>query len=306
MGSGETAGMDPWPVEERKLRRVEEKTQQTASLNVPYLVVLAGDVNGRVIRLVPGRKMAAGRSRRCEVFLDDRNISRVHAHFTTDRSGQTTLEDAGSTNGTLVNGKRVDVAQLQDGDRICMGNVILRYSLKDDLEYVCQHDLFEKATKDQLTGIYNKAFFLDAFRKEFTYHRRYNKPLSLLMLDLDNFKKINDIYGHVNGDVVLRSVCREMSQCLRTEDLLARYGGEEFAVLFRNTGADTARRIARKLLQLVRSMKFSTPSAEFKISMTVGMATYLDENFDSMETMIIHADRNLYVGKRKGKNQVIS
>lgn len=280
---------------------VEELLGQD-DINVPYLVVLAGDMPGRVIRLDPGKQYAAGRSRNCDIVLDDQNTSRIHAFFDTDEQGQTVLRDHGSTNGSLVNGKKMDTAILEDGDRICLGNVILRYSLKDDLEFIFQQELFEKATRDQLTGAYNKAFFLDAFQKEFTFHQRSRKPLSLLIMDLDNFKKINDVYGHVNGDIVLKSIAKEIMSCLRKEDLFARYGGEEFTVLFRNTSNATALRVANKLLELVRSMKFSSKSAEFKTSVTIGVATLHSGNFQSIQSMIIRADRNLYMGKRKGKD----
>ena len=293
-------------------QRDEEQTIHASSfddeanvVHVPYVVVLAGDVAGRVIRLKPGSQMDIGRSRNCEVFLDDQNISRRHARFVVQGGGETILEDLGSTNGTLVNGKRVDSVRLSDGDRICAGNVILRYSLKDDLEFVFQQELFEKATKDPLTGALNKAFFLDALEKEFNYHRRYEKPLSLLIFDLDNFKKINDVYGHVNGDIVLKTFSEQILGCLRREDLFARFGGEEFMALFRNTSKDTAVRIGNKLLELVRSMKFSTPSAEFQTSVTIGVATFIDDNFESPQAMVMHADSRLYEGKKNGKDQVV-
>ncbi len=274
-------------------------------VHVPYVVVLAGDVSGRVIRLKPGHQMDMGRSRNCDIFLDDQNISRRHARFAIHSNGDTIVEDLDSTNGTLVNGKRIDAVRLCDGDRICLGNVILRYSLKDDLEFVFQQEMFEKATKDPLTGAHNKAFFLDALQKEFNYHSRYEKPLSLLIFDLDNFKKINDIYGHVNGDIVLKSFSEQMLNCLRKEDLFARFGGEEFMALFRNTSKETAIRIGNKLLEVVRAMKFSTPTAEFQASVTIGVATFENENFESPQAMVMHADSKLYQGKDNGKDQVV-
>ncbi|MCB1044998.1 MAG: GGDEF domain-containing protein [Acidobacteria bacterium] len=294
-----------------QFQRDEETTIHAAHVNeakvvhVPYVVVLAGDVSGRVIRLKPGRQMDAGRSRNCDIFLDDQNISRRHSRFVVHANGDTILEDLDSTNGTLVNGKKIDSVKLCDGDRICLGNVILRYSLKDDLEFVFQQELFEKATKDPLTGAHNKAFFLDAFQKEFNYHSRYEKPLSVLIFDLDNFKKINDVYGHVNGDIVLKTFAEQIISCLRKEDLFARFGGEEFMALFRNTTKETALRIGGKLLELVRAMKFSTPSAEFQTSVTIGVATLENDNFDSPQSMIVCADSRLYQGKQNGKDQVV-
>jgi len=281
-------------------------TSISGSACVPYLLVLAGDVVGRVVRLRPGKRYMCGRSRHLDVFLNDENISREHAFFLTSESGQTGLTDLGSTNGTLVNGKKIQSVILNDGDRISMGNVILRFSLKDDLEYVFQQELFEKATKDPLTGVYNRAFFIDALQKEFTFHGRTGKPLSLMLFDLDNFKAINDVYGHVNGDIVLKSLAGELVQCLRKEDVFARFGGEEFVAFFRNTPLEAARRIAEKLLELVRNMDFTLPTVQFKTSVTIGLATLDGENFSSPEELLRRADENLYKGKSAGKDCVVS
>lgn len=272
---------------------------------VPYLVVLAGGSVGRVVRLQSNAIMKAGRARTCQISFDCDNISREHVQFETDKLGNTTLSDLKSTNGTLVNGKRIDSILLKDGDRICMGNLILRYSLKDDLEYDFHQDLYDKATKDPLTAAYNKRFFMEAFQKEFAYHQRHNKPLSLLIFDLDNFKKLNDTYGHVNGDIVLKSTAREIMSCLRHEDLFCRFGGEEFVVLFRYTTREAAVNIAEKLKDLIAQMKFATPGVEFQVTATIGVATLENDEFETVDDMLMQADQNLYVGKSRGKNRVI-
>lgn len=287
------------------LETVSVSGQPVTGSAVPYLVVLAGESVGRVIRLKPGEKMQAGRIRKCEIFLDCENISRRHAAFALDQDGNTTVTDLGSTNGTLVNGKKIASHILEDGDRICLGNVILRYSIKDDLEYDFQQQLYHKATRDPLTGSFNKRYFLEMLDKEFAFHARQNLPLSLIILDLDDFKKLNDTYGHVNGDIVLKNLAKELMNCIRQEDLFARFGGEEFVVLFRMTTTERARSIANKLLTLVRNMHFTATRVEFGISATVGLATYADANLDSGEELLMAADRNLYIGKNQGKNRVI-
>ena len=125
------------------------------------------------------------------------------------------------------------------------------------------------------------------------------------MLDLDSFKKLNEDYGHVNGDIVLKSLSQEILSCMRKEDLFARYGGEEFIGLFRCTAKPVAVNIANKLLELVSAMKFSTPTLEFSTSATMGLATLEDNNYDTAEQMIMAAEQNLYMGKAQGKNIVI-
>lgn len=273
--------------------------------SVPYMVVLAGEMVGRVVRLKLGEAMRAGRLRNCEIYFNCSNISREHASFKVDKEGGTTLLDLNSTNGTLVNGKRVTEKVLEDGDRICMGNIILRYSLKDNLEFDLQQDLYRKATRDPLTGAFNKRYFMEVFQKEFSYHRRHDKPLSLVLIDLDDFKRLNDTYGHLNGDIVLQSLTDEVIACLREEDIFARFGGEEFVAIFRYTPRQNAITVANKLLEMIHGMLFTSENLEFNISATIGVATLENNNFDSIEEMLMQADQNLYIGKNQGKNQVI-
>lgn len=273
--------------------------------SVPYMVVLAGEMVGRVVRLKLNENMRAGRVRSCEIYFNCSNISREHASFKVNGSGETTVIDMGSTNGTLVNGKRITERILRDGDRISMGNVILRYSLKDNLEFDLQQDLYHKATRDPLTGAFNKRYFMEVFQKEFSYHRRHDKPLSLIMIDLDDFKRLNDTYGHLNGDIVLKSLATEVIACLREEDIFARFGGEEFVAIFRYTPRQNAITVASKLLEMIQGMLFTSKNLEFTVSATIGVSTLEEKNFDSVEQMLMQADQNLYIGKSQGKNQVV-
>ena len=272
---------------------------------VPYIVVLAGDSVGKVIKLDPDKPMRAGRVRDCEICFDCENISREHLVLEVTDEGTTRLTDLGSTNGTLVNGKKIDSVILEDGDRICMGNVILRYSVKDNLEFDFQQELYDKATRDPLTGAFNKRYFMETFHKEFSFHKRQKMPLSLILFDLDDFKRLNDTYGHVNGDIVLKSLAREIMSCMRREDTFARFGGEEFVALFRFTPRTNALAITKKLLELVRAMQFSTPSVEFSTSATFGVASLEDDNYTTPDEMLMAADQNLYIGKNQGKNTVV-
>jgi len=272
---------------------------------IPYLVVLAGDQVGRVIRLQIGESYTFGRKRTCDIFLDDSNISREHAVLQVSPEGHAMLIDHGSTNGSRVNGKRVKRKAVQDGDRISLGNVVLKFSIKDDVEFMVQHQMFEKATKDALTGIYNRAYFLDILTREFRAHKRSGNPLSILIFDIDNFKVINDTYGHLSGDMVLKVFANEILGELRQEDLFARFGGEEFIALFTNTSRDSAVQIAEKLRTLTHQIEFETHETVFTTSVTIGVACYEKGNFEHFEALIHCADECLYLGKASGKNCVI-
>jgi len=274
-------------------------------LSIPYIVVLAGDQVGRVVRLHRGNDYIMGRQRSCDIFLDDANISRKHAVLKVSSQGIAQLADFGSTNGTRVNGKKIKEQQLFDGDRISIGNFVLKFAFKDDVEFLFQNKLYEKATKDTLTGIYNRAFFLDVMQREYHFHKRTKKPLSLLFFDIDNFKLINDTYGHLSGDMVLKIFTKEILGGLRQEDIFARYGGEEFVALFSDTKLNDAVQIAEKLRTITESIDFETEETVFKTSVTIGVVTFQNGNYESIEAFMQAADELLYLGKGQGKNRVV-
>ncbi|MFO7721082.1 MAG: diguanylate cyclase [Gillisia sp.] len=139
-----------------------------------------------------------------------------------------------SRNGTLANGKLVRSHILQDGDKIQLGSTtILKFTYHDHLDESFQKQMYEAALRDGLTNAFNKKYFFDRVASELAYGLRHETPLSLLMMDLDHFKRLNDTYGHLAGDHVLQSMSRRVTSSIRTEDVFARYGGEEFALICR-------------------------------------------------------------------------
>lgn len=160
------------------------------------------------------------------------------------------------------------------------------------------------AITDDLTGIYNKRYFKQAFWKEFERAQRYNIPLSLMMMDLDFFKKINDKYGHQLGDVVLSEFAALVLEMTRSTDIFARYGGEEFSLILPHTPLNASIEIAERIRSRVETYAF--PGEEFPIHCTVsiGLAINKDE-YKSPEDLISTADMNLYKAKTLGRNMVI-
>ena len=289
----------------QRLRAMDADSGLDGDSMVSYLVVLAGESVGRVIRLRNDCAVKAGRIRECELCFDCDNISREHALFEVDAKGKVIISDLGSTNGTLLNGKKIQSSPLVDGDRICMGNIILRYSSKDGLEFDFQKSLYHKATRDPLTNAFNKRYFMEEIKKEFAFHVRHEQPLSLMILDIDDFKKLNDLHGHVSGDLVLKSLTEQAHANLRHEDVFARFGGEEFVALFRFTKRETAISVATKLLSRVRNVEYSSDHGTFSVTFTVGVATLEENNYESPDELLMAADNNLYIGKGMGKNRVI-
>jgi two-component system cell cycle response regulator len=200
----------------KDLSNVEEQSRKA------NFVVLAGQDIGRKYD-VEKNEIYVGRNETCEIFIDDEDVSRVHAKVITEGE-YVYIQDLGSTNGLLVNGVKIQRQKLQDGDRVQIGNLtVLKFNFVDEMEDSFNEQLYNAANKDYLTQIYNKKYFLDRLKMEFSYSKRHNTPLSLMLFDLDFFKKINDTYGHLAGDQILKQFAHEINFIKRHEDLFARY-----------------------------------------------------------------------------------
>jgi len=156
---------------------------------------------------------------------------------------------------------------------------------------------------DSMTGAFNHRYFRQMFSEHLHLARRYGHPLSLVMVDVDNFKDINDRYGHQAGDAVLRKLVEVMSDVLRVVDVLARYGGEEFAVLLPEVNRQGACKAAERLRAVVERTEFEIPGETLKVTISLGLASFRDDGGE-IDTLIKVADRRLYEAKRCGKNQV--
>lgn len=164
-------------------------------------------------------------------------------------------------------------------------------------------DIQHLAKTDELTGLYNRHYFFEQGEREFERARRYQKPLAAIMFDLDHFKPINDQYGHVIGDEVLRGVAQRCLENTREIDILARYGGDEFSMLLPETSLPGARRIAKRLHQKIASHPVETSAGEFSITISLGVAA-IDSNMPDLKTLLNHADAASYRAKEDGRNRV--
>ncbi len=270
-----------------------------------YLIVVAGKSSvGRMFRLDRG-EMTIGRSSDADICLDDDGVSRKHAKIVLRADASVQLIDLGSTNGTFYNGNRVDVQSLKDGDKIQIGStMILKFSYQDNLDEALQRNLYESATRDGLTRLYNKKFFIDAIKKEVSYSLRHRVPVSLAMIDVDHFKRINDTYGHQSGDYVLQRLAAVMNEAIRTEDILARYGGEEFAVVLRECHDDQAFLFGERLRRLVEAADFTFSGQRIRVTVSIGVATLDGGNYPGADELIAASDKYLYKAKEGGRNKV--
>jgi diguanylate cyclase (GGDEF)-like protein len=168
--------------------------------------------------------------------------------------------------------------------------------------------LFERvknlAIRDSLTDLYNHRHVMDLVQQEFDRVGRYQESFSLLMVDVDHFKRINDAHGHPAGDAVLREIAQLLRDTLRTVDSLGRYGGEEFAAVLPHTGAEEARRTAERVRQRVEAHPFRAGDGQVRVTVSVGVATCPAAGVDSPAALVREADRALYQAKEQGRNRV--
>jgi two-component system, cell cycle response regulator len=270
------------------------------------LVVLAGEEGaGRVFRLEEGAHVV-GRASDAEVRLEGPGISRHHARLVCHGDGTVELEDLGSRNGTWVRGERVARCRLRDGDKVQVGmSTLLKLSFQDTLELAFQETLYTSATRDGLTGAFNQKYFREALQREFSYCARHAVPLSLVMVDVDHFKRINDTHGHLAGDGVLARLGGLFRELTRSEDVLARVGGEEFAFLLRDCRHAPAFAFAERVCRLVHDTPFGTCGTRLSVSVSLGVAT-LGPTHATPEALVACADHALYEAKARGRNQVAS
>jgi diguanylate cyclase (GGDEF)-like protein len=179
-----------------------------------------------------------------------------------------------------------------------------RIRLKHQLDEVT-NKLQMLAITDELTSLHNVRYFNERLSIEFERARRYNTPLSCIMVDVDYFKEINDEYGHITGDDVLRKIAQIIKQTVRTSDLTARYGGDEFALLLPQTDLEKSRLLAERIKQSVHEYNFSDASREMpNISISLGVCTFPHHNIKQKKDLVKLADEALYAAKQEDRNRV--
>lgn len=247
-----------------------------------------------------------GRDTHCTLTLGDDSVSRRHATIEPYHDRHL-VTDLGSTNGTYINERRVfDSQPLAAGDRIRFGNQIFKYLSSDRVEAQYYEVVFNLMTTDGLTSVHNKRYLLETLEREVHQSSRAGTPLCVMMLDLDKFKSINDMHGHLAGDAVLVEFASRVKSVLRSGDLLARYGGEEFVMLLTRTSIQDAVQIAERVRQLTAATPVSFEDKEIPVTVSIGICCNDGtQNIDPSE-LIARADEKLYFAKNSGRNQVQS
>jgi two-component system cell cycle response regulator len=270
------------------------------------LTILSGERPGRLIE-IDGSELVVGRTDESTLRIDDESLSRKHARFFR-LMGNYYVTDLQSTNGTFVNGERVTApTQLADGDRVQLGlATVVRFGLTDKAVVDEARRLYEATVRDRLTGAYNRHFLDERLQSEWAFAKRHATRLSVLFVDADHFKKVNDTYGHAGGDAVLRSLSAVLLKSVRQEDIVARYGGEEFILLVRGIASDAVMTLAERVRSEVAACKIEHEGRTIPVTVSIGVATHDDERQEeSVEALVARADAALYQAKEKGRNRLV-
>jgi diguanylate cyclase (GGDEF)-like protein len=260
----------------RRVREYLGLTEEQAAAHPPYAELLAGSRYAGIQNLPPDQLKAyvAGR---------------VEAM----RKGEMTARDTQLDDGRHI---RIDCSVTPNG-----GRMLVFCNITD---LIRNAELLEKlATVDSMTGLFNRRHFLSLAEAEWSRYQRYQRPLSILMIDIDHFKSVNDRYGHAVGDDAIISVANAAQQGKRSPDVVGRLGGEEFAMLLPETDASQAEVVAERIREKVENQILSTHKVPFKVTISVGIATaFID--MPGIEALLGAADEALYAAKSAGRNRV--
>ncbi|MCP4368087.1 MAG: GGDEF domain-containing protein [Deltaproteobacteria bacterium] len=284
---------------------VEETTPKQQDQQKFYLIIVDGDNVGKIYAL-DKKAITIGRSDEFDIQLEDSSCSRKQAIIEFNDNNQPVLKDLDSTNGTYVNGSKITEITIEHGDKILLGfSSVFMFAIQDSLEAKFQMNLYESSIHDSLTSALNQKYFHDALSKAFSYSLRHQSSLGLLMLDIDFFKKINDTYGHIAGDIILKEVVKRIGNNLRNEDILCRYGGDEFAVIVRDFKYGFVKIAAERIIHFFDGKSINCKDHKINISVSIGAATIDNENIKTPEDLIELADANLYKAKKSGGNCIV-
>jgi len=244
-----------------------------------------------------------GRDPGLDVTIQEDSVSRRHAELIYDGDSLQVI-DLESTNGTFINDKPVKNKTASHGDLIRFGNIIFKYIPAGSIETVYHDELSNLAHLDGLTGCFNRKYILDYLETEVKRCQRLELPLSFIMFDFDHFKDINDKYGHLTGDYVLKETVKLVREkVLRASDVLGRYGGEEFCVIMSEAPIRTAVEVAERIRKAVEKHEYVFDGKKLNIMISAGVATTV-KTTDTSKVLIDTADKALYRAKEAGRNRV--
>ena len=265
------------------------------------LVVIYGESLGRKYDLCEGA-VSIGRDPDNTIILDTDCVSRRHARIEPAEETMV-IVDLNSTNGTYVNDHLAEREKLKSGDLVKIGDTIFKFLAGANIESAYHEEIYTMTVTDGLTQIPNKRYLLEYVEREFSRARRYGRNLSCLMLDIDHFKRINDDYGHLTGDYILKELASTIRRRIRREEIFARYGGEEFCIVLPESDPDSVREFAGTIRRLIEGHMFEFEGSRIAVTVSLGVG-HLTTNMKDPSELLKAADDRLYEAKRGGRNRV--
>ena len=300
---------------EKTLRNMEKVTETWVT--APDRPVSVSNRNACLVHIYPtgvgmgsrytltDEPLVIGRGNDCEIRINDHSVSRRHARLQPGVDGYYAV-DLQSTNGTYVNDVPASMCKLKDGDYLRVGNCIYRFLTGGNVEAEYHEEIYRLTIIDALTDIHNKRYFLEFLDRELARSSRYDRPLSLVMIDIDRFRAINEELGHLGGDFTLREISARIKGSIRKEELFARYGGEEFAVVLPETPCQGAANLGERLVNVINGQPFQYENRSYQVTISVGVTTTQGEKDITPSELIRRADEKLYQAKHEGRNRVVS
>jgi two-component system, cell cycle response regulator len=293
----------------------QEYTIQDTQRGSPRRLVPRGTQHACLVHIYPSgpdmgrrhtladRPVTLGRGESSDIRIPDQSVSRAHARIEAVIDGYE-LADLQSTNGTFVNDHAVAARRLRDGDYLRVGNCIYRFLAGGNVEADYHEEIYRLTITDALTETHNKRSLFQFLEYELARSERHQRPLSVVMFDIDHFKALNDRLGHLAGDATLRELAACVKANVRNVDLFARYGGEEFILVLPETTQDGALVCAEQVRQRVEAHPFQFENETHKVTVSLGVAATTGDAALTPATFIAEADANLYRAKHQGRNCV--
>jgi diguanylate cyclase (GGDEF)-like protein len=281
----------------------------SVSAFIPTLTFLSGPALGKEIPLVR-RQLTLGRGSDCDILIADPSVSRKHLKISCTevvKGGERSkpmvvLRDLGSSNGTMVNYSSVRRAVLKPGDKIFLGRTILKFDHRDVAEQTFFDEIYRLATTDSLTSLLNKSSITRTLSEEIADGMRYRRWISVILMDIDGFKSMNDLNGHLIGDRVLQATAKILNSALRRRDRAGRFGGDEFLIILPETGAKGAAQVAERIRKTILETIGAELCLPARVTASLGIAA-CRTNLAKAENLLERADVALYRAKSLGRNR---
>ena len=276
--------------------------------NIGFTIIFGSDVDFGKHFHFSRSHILIGRDKSCQIFLKDDKISKRHCEIQIVRNPeleQILIKDLDSTNGTYVNGERVSQTVLKSGDKLAIGDTVLRLNYNDEIEEEYYTKLFNFAATDSLTGLYNRRYVINELENQGKIAKRNSRQFCIIILDIDDFKQINDKYTHLAGDEYLKAFSNVITQCLREQDICGRIGGEEFMIILPETSQEGGLKLANRVRERVSKTEVIYQGHSISTTLSAGISQFGLHSFDR-KVLFKLADLALQEAKNTGKNRILS